>query len=289
MKASIQKRLGLHLDPDAALAVFIGRLTEQKGVDVLLSMMPLLFAGPPTGTNPTTRTATAGTTLTSDAKGVESVSPGLNGNSDADSMVDITADRHSATDASRFYGDAGQVKDLSANALPALQIVLLGSGERWMESSLNGLKELYPGRVAGITFFSEELAHWLLAAGDYVLIPSRFEPCGLVAQCAARYGTVPVVAAVGGLQDLVNPDIGLALSAPHPVGNGVGRAVDAKLWASTLRNLAQEAGGPVHRAMQRKCMSLELSWRKPAEEWETILQRLARRRRDCHEPRDAMS
>ena len=52
----------------------------------------------------------------------------------------------------------------------------------------------------------ESIAHQLLAAADYVLVPSRFEPCGLVAQAALRYGAVPIVTAVGGLRDLVTPE-----------------------------------------------------------------------------------
>ncbi len=53
----------------------------------------------------------------------------------------------------------------------------------------------------------ESIAHQLLAAADYVLVPSRFEPCGLVAQAALRYGAVPIVTAVGGLRDLVTPEV----------------------------------------------------------------------------------
>jgi glycogen synthase len=61
-----------------------------------------------------------------------------------------------------------------------------------------------------IAIFAEELAHWIMAASDFVLVPSRFEPCGLVAQAAARYGAVPIVCAVGGLKDLVTDEVGTA-------------------------------------------------------------------------------
>ena len=60
--------------------------------------------------------------------------------------------------------------------------------------------------IAGRTS-QESFAHQLLAAADYVLVPSRFEPCGLVAQAALRYGAVPIVTAVGGLRDLVTPEV----------------------------------------------------------------------------------
>ena len=63
----------------------------------------------------------------------------------------------------------------------------------------------------GIPRFDEGLAHLLMAAADYVVVPSRFEPCGLVAQSAARYGALPIVTAVGGLADFVTPEVGPAL------------------------------------------------------------------------------
>ena len=61
--------------------------------------------------------------------------------------------------------------------------------------------------AAGIAKFDERTAHLLMAAADYVIIPSRFEPCGLVAQSAARYGAVPIVTAVGGLKDFVTDEV----------------------------------------------------------------------------------
>jgi glycogen synthase len=72
-------------------------------------------------------------------------------------------------------------------------------------------------RFQALTFAShpchaaEELAHWILAAADFCLVPSRFEPCGLFAQAGIQYGCVPIVTRVGGLKDLVTPEV----SHPH--------------------------------------------------------------------------
>ena len=66
--------------------------------------------------------------------------------------------------------------------------------------------------AAGIAKFDERTAHLLMAAADYVIIPSRFEPCGLVAQSAARYGAIPIVTAVGGLKDFVTDEVRLTSS-----------------------------------------------------------------------------
>lgn len=66
---------------------------------------------------------------------------------------------------------------------------------------------------AGIAKFDERTAHLLMAAADYVIIPSRFEPCGLVAQSAARYGALPIVTAVGGLKDFVTDEVRFNLTS----------------------------------------------------------------------------
>lgn len=75
-----------------------------------------------------------------------------------------------------------------------------------MEGVLGSIGQHYPGQACGMPVFSGEAAHLLLAAADYLLVPSRFEPCGLVALYALRYGAVPVSAATGGLRDIVTPE-----------------------------------------------------------------------------------
>ncbi len=94
-------------------------------------------------------------------------------------------------------------------AAGGLQVALLGTGEGWMERALAALSSSFPSRAAGVPKFDELIAHLLMAAADYVIVPSRFEPCGLVAQSAARYGAIPIVTAVGGLRDFVTPEVPL--------------------------------------------------------------------------------
>lgn len=88
-----------------------------------------------------------------------------------------------------------------------LQVAIMGTGSAWMATALQGMGNTFKGKGAGLPVFDEQIAHLLLAAADYVLVPSRFEPCGLVAQSGCRYGAVPIVTSVGGLKDLVTEDV----------------------------------------------------------------------------------
>ena len=62
----------------------------------------------------------------------------------------------------------------------------------------------------GVASFNDTLAHEILAGSDFLVIPSRFEPCGIVGLAAVRYGTVPIAPAVGGLKELVQ-----GVTSPH--------------------------------------------------------------------------
>lgn len=101
--------------------------------------------------------------------------------------------------------------DLLAGPGPALlaehdvRLVALGSGEPAQEGMFDDLQRRFPGRVSFYRGFSEELAHLIVAGSDVLLMPSRYEPCGLTQMYAQRYGTLPLVRATGGLADTVDP------------------------------------------------------------------------------------
>lgn len=97
--------------------------------------------------------------------------------------------------------------DLVIEALPALleqggQLAVLGSGDPGLEQAFRMLGDASP-QVAVRIGYDEALSHRLIAGGDAILVPSRFEPCGLTQMYGLRYGTVPVVALTGGLADTV--------------------------------------------------------------------------------------
>ena len=88
-------------------------------------------------------------------------------------------------------------------AHPNLQFALLGSGAPELEHAFNELRVQYPKQVGVYIGYNEPLAHQLIAGGDVILIPSRFEPCGLTQLYGLKYGTLPLVRRTGGLADTV--------------------------------------------------------------------------------------
>ncbi len=82
-------------------------------------------------------------------------------------------------------------------------LLVLGSGDPSLEGAMRGLAARFPGRVAVRIGYDEALSHRFFSGADAVLVPSRFEPCGLTQMYGLRYGTLPVVASVGGLADTV--------------------------------------------------------------------------------------
>lgn len=138
-------------------------------------------------------------------------------------------------------------------------LLVLGSGDPGLEGAVRALEARFPRRVAVRIGYDEGLSHRMFAGADAVLVPSRFEPCGLTQMYGLRYGTVPVVAAVGGLADTVIHASPAALAAGvatgvqfHPtdaVAFGqalkqlVGLYRDRALWARVQRNAMQHPVG----------------------------------------------
>lgn len=154
--------------------------------------------------------------------------------------------------------------DLLAGTIPDFiagggGLIVLGSGDPVLEVSVLGLQARHAGRVAVRIGYDEALSHRLFAGGDAVLVPSRFEPCGLTQMYGLRYGTVPVVSAVGGLADTVIHASPAALAAKvatgivfHPVdGVALGQALrgllslyaDRSAWAQVQKNAMRQAVG----------------------------------------------
>lgn len=169
--------------------------------------------------------------------------------------------------------------DLIIEALPALdalgaQLVVLGAGETAIEHALRAAAAARPDRVAATIGFKEDLAHLIQGGADALLVPSRFEPCGLTQLAAQRYGAIPVVARVGGLADTVIDANEAGLAAG--VATGVQFApVGADALASALRRTASlHADKTAWRRMQRNAMALDVSWAQPARRYAALYRSL---------------
>ncbi|MDD5948349.1 MAG: glycosyltransferase, partial [Lachnospiraceae bacterium] len=85
------------------------------------------------------------------------------------------------------------------------QFVILGTGDERYENMFRYYQSIYGDRVSANIYYSDERSHKIYAGVDAMLVPSRFEPCGLTQLMALRYGTVPIVRETGGLKDTVWP------------------------------------------------------------------------------------
>ncbi len=193
-KKALCTELGLNNEPDKLLLGFIGRLVEQKGLDLLLATLPELLA----------------------------------------------------------RGD--------------VQIALLGSGVKTYEQAFVDLARDYPKQLSVTLGYNEALAHRIEAGVDVFLMPSLFEPCGLNQMYSLRYGTLPLVHAVGGLKDTV-------IDGENPqVANGFTfepASVDA-LRTALKRALTLYQDPPAWQQRQLNAMSGDYSWDKSAAEYERI-------------------
>ena len=159
--------------------------------------------------------------------------------------------------------------DLVHGAAPRLlaggaRIVVQGSGDPGLAAGLRAMAESEPDRVALIERFDRAMARRIYAGVDFFLMPSRFEPCGLNQMYSLRYGTPPVVRAVGGLNDTVQQ-----FDAATKKGNGFKfeEPTAAALQASLTDVLEVWARPAAWRAMQKNGMKANHSWDRSAREY----------------------
>lgn len=169
--------------------------------------------------------------------------------------------------------------DLVLDAIPEFLLsggglAVLGTGDAAFEMGLRALAAQFPAQVSVKIGYDEAYSHRLFAGGDMVLVPSRFEPCGLTQMYGLAYGTLPVVAAVGGLADTVIHASPAALSAGAATGV-VFQPVDAMGFALAMRAALRLYRQPaVWAQMQRAAMASDLGWARAAGEYAALYQRL---------------
>jgi starch synthase len=156
-----------------------------------------------------------------------------------------------------------------------LRCAVLGSGDESYERALGDLAQAFPGRLGFYRGYHEELAHWIEAASDLYMMPSRYEPCGLNQMYSLRYGTVPVVRETGGLADSV---------ARYDPATGTGTGILFKDYSAAALTQALYAAldlyaAPAHwTRMARNGMAQDFSWKRQGPRYVELYEKLVRSR-----------
>ncbi|MEO6091923.1 MAG: glycogen synthase GlgA [Novosphingobium sp.] len=159
------------------------------------------------------------------------------------------------------------------------RLALLGSGDAAIENAYHAAAARHPGRIGVRIGYDEALAHRLQGGGDAILIPSRFEPCGLTQLYGLAYGCVPVVARTGGLADTVVDANLAALQAGAATGVQFDGVSAASLAAAISRAVALYRQPERWRMIQRNGMKSDFSWRSSGRAYADLYARLVQETR----------
>jgi starch synthase len=175
--------------------------------------------------------------------------------------------------------------DLFLDAAPRLiecgaRLAMIGEGNRDYEARIEALSSRYPGRVGHLATFSEDSAHRLIAGCDMLVVPSRFEPCGLVQMYALRYGTLPVVHRTGGLVDSVTAITAESLEDGTGTGFLFGAPTPGSLAETAAMAIALYGEAPdAWRMARRNAMAVDFGWRHAAGQYLEVYQNALNGRR----------
>lgn len=196
-RAALEKRFGIAARPGAPLFCVVSRLTEQKGLDLLLEALPRLL-------------------------------------------------------------------------MRGARLAVLGSGDKALEKAYSEAAIIHAGSVGTIIGYDEPLSHLMQAGADAIVIPSRFEPCGLTQLYGLRYGTLPVVARTGGLADTIIDANDAALIAGCANGFQFAPVTAAALIDAIERACDLFAEPKIWKAMMRRAMRHPVGWDRSASAYASL-------------------
>jgi starch synthase len=148
------------------------------------------------------------------------------------------------------------------------QAILLGTGDLKLENACLSLEKDFPNRIRAAIRFDASLSRRMYAGADILLMPSRYEPCGLAQMIAMRYGCVPLAHSTGGLQDTIT----------NEVTGFLFKSASTAAFVETLnRALIQFTNQPGWQMIQKRGMAQDFSWRRSAIDYAKIYQNLQER------------
>ena len=157
------------------------------------------------------------------------------------------------------------------------QLALLGAGGQGLETKLREAAARHRGEVAIVIGHDEALAHMIQAGSDALLMPSRFEPCGLTQLAALRYGTLPIVSRVGGLADTVIDANEAGLAAGVATGFQFTPVSEAALRRTLDRVFVLWHNKKSWRRLQQRAMRSKVGWGTAAKLYAALFRTVARR------------
>jgi starch synthase len=180
----------------------------------------------------------------------------------------LNADKPLVSFIGRLVGEKGAdlLYDIIVRSLDKhkgeLNFMVLGSGEPEIERALASIRDNYSGSYNVMIGYNEALSHRIYAASDFLIMPSRVEPCGLNQLYSMRYGTLPVVRSTGGLKDTVidfESEGGYGVSFDDAGVESACTAVD--------RSVALFANTAKINTLRKKIMALDFSWGQSANQY----------------------
>jgi starch synthase len=155
-----------------------------------------------------------------------------------------------------------------------VRLAVLGSGDAALEAGFRAAAARHPGSIGVVTAYDEALSHLMQAGSDAILIPSRFEPCGLTQLYGLRYGCVPIVSRVGGLADTVI-DANEAALASNSATGFVFAPVTQTVFEQTLeRAVALYTDHAAWSSLQTAGMKTDVSWNRSAARYAKLFRSL---------------
>ncbi|MGE3782823.1 MAG: glycogen synthase GlgA [Alphaproteobacteria bacterium] len=169
--------------------------------------------------------------------------------------------------------------DLLLAALPGLvalggRLVLLGSGDAGLEAGFRAAAQSHPGKVAVEIGYDDALSHLIIGGSDSIVVPSRFEPCGLTQLYALRYGSPPVVRRTGGLADTVIDANAVTLADGAATGFAFDDETPEALLSAMQRAIELYGDRAAWRRLMRRGMTRDFSWTASARQYQALYREL---------------